>query len=197
MLQAFLLRIKSDMRKYLVVLTLGLIMPVLHAASPVAATDWKAKVNSAMPLLGHRNWILIVDSAYPLQVAPGIETVETGTDQLNVVRAVLQSIQGSIHVRPDIFMDAELPYVPESEVKGVTAYQSQIGDLLHGQNVETLPHDRIIGTIDQAGKTFRVLVLKTTMTILYSSVFIRLDCKYWSADAEKNLRAKMSAGPAK
>jgi len=36
-----------------------------------------------------------------------------------------------------------------------------------------------------------VLVLKTTMTIPYSSVFIRLDCKYWSADAEKRLRARM------
>ena len=185
------------MRKYIVVLALLLITPALHAASPVAAADWKAKVNSAIPLLGHRNWILIVDSAYPLQVAPGIETVDTKTDQLDVVRTVLQSIQGSIHVRPDIFMDAELPYVPENEVKGVSAYRTQIGELLHGQNVETIPHDRIIQNIDQAGKTFRVLVLKTTMTIPYSSVFIRLNCKYWSADEEKDLRAKMAAGPAK
>jgi hypothetical protein len=30
------------------------------------------------------------------------------------------------------------------------------------------------------------------MAIPYTSVFIRLDCKYWSADAEKRLRAKMS-----
>jgi hypothetical protein len=190
------------MRKYSVFLILWcLIAPVVHAATPVGAPtsaehfigDWKAKVDTAMPLLGHRNWILIVDSAYPLQVAPGIETIETGADQIEVVRAVLQAIQGTIHVRPDIFMDAELPFVPESEVKGVSAYRTQIGELMHGQNVETLPHDRIIGNIDQAGKTFRVLVLKTTMTIPYSSVFIRLDCKYWSAEAEKNLRAKMAA----
>ena len=185
------------MHKYFMVLSLCLIVPVLHAASPVAVTDWKAKVTSAMPLLGHRNWILIVDSAYPLQVSPGIETVETGADQIDVVRAVLQSIQGSIHVRPDIIMDAELPYVPENEVKGVSAYRTQIGDLLHGQNIESLPHDKIIGEIDQAGKTFRVLILKTTMTIPYSSVFIRLNCKYWSTDAEKDLREKMAAGPAK
>jgi hypothetical protein len=31
------------------------------------------------------------------------------------------------------------------------------------------------------------------MTIPYSSVFIRLDCKYWGADAEKRMREKMSA----
>jgi hypothetical protein len=28
---------------------------------------------------------------------------------------------------------------------------------------------------------------------LYTSVFIHLDCKYWSADAEKRMRAKISA----
>src|SRR3954467_8351606 len=129
------------MRKFLFVLALLLITPLSRAATPAAASDWKAKVNTAIPLLGHRNWILIVDSAYPLQVSPGVETIETGADQIDVVRTVLQSIQGSIHVRPDIFMDAELPYVPESEVKGVSAYRTQIGGLLHGQNVESLPHD--------------------------------------------------------
>jgi hypothetical protein len=185
------------MRKFSFVLALLLIAPLSRAANPSAPSDWKAKVNSAIPVLGHRNWILVVDSAYPLQVAPGIETIETGADQLDVVRTVLQSIQGSIHVRPEIFMDAELPYVADSEVKGASAYRTQIGELLHGQHVESLPHDRVIQNIDQAGKTFRVLVLKTTMTIPYSSVFIRLDCKYWSAEQEKDLRAKMAAGPPK
>jgi len=185
------------MRKFLVVLTLLIAASCSYGANPVAPGDWKAKVNDVIPLFGHRNWILVVDSAYPLQVAPGIETIETGADQLEVVRTVLQSIQGSIHVRSDIFMDAELPYVSDTEVKGASAYRQQIGDLLHGQHVESLPHDRIIGNIDQAGKTFHILVLKTTMTIPYSSVFIRLNCKYWSADQEKDLRAKMAAGPAK
>jgi hypothetical protein len=29
------------------------------------------------------------------------------------------------------------------------------------------------------------------MTVPYSSVFIRLDCKYWSADAEERMRSRM------
>jgi hypothetical protein len=37
-----------------------------------------------------------------------------------------------------------------------------------------------------------VLVLKTRLTIPYTSVFIRLECGYWSADAEKRLRAAMA-----
>ena len=44
-------------------------------------------------------------------------------------------------------------------------------------------------------KNFNILVLKTNMTIPYASVFIRLDCKYWSADAETRMRAKMAAVP--
>jgi len=35
------------------------------------------------------------------------------------------------------------------------------------------------------------------MTIPYTSVFIRLDCKYWSADQEKNLRLRMGAAQQK
>jgi hypothetical protein len=31
------------------------------------------------------------------------------------------------------------------------------------------------------------------MAVPYTSVFIRLDCKYWSGDAEKRLREKMAA----
>jgi hypothetical protein len=43
-------------------------------------------------------------------------------------------------------------------------------------------------------REFHVLVLKTRMTIPYTSVFIRLDCRYWSGDAEQRLRARMGSG---
>ncbi|MGB8096790.1 MAG: hypothetical protein WCF17_06520, partial [Terracidiphilus sp.] len=146
----------------------------------------------ALPLLGHRNWILIVDSAYPSQVSPGVETIETGADQLEVTRFVLDAIDHSIHVRPDVLMDAELPFIPELDAPGVTAYRAAIGKLLAGIPVESLPHEQLIRRVDEAGQTMHVLVLKTTMTVPYSSVFVRLNCKYWSDDAEKRLRRRMS-----
>ena len=173
----------------LITLVLGSLTVPSIAQTP--KSDWKAEVTEAMPLLGHRNWILIVDSAYPLQTSQGIETIETNADQADVVRYVLGSIGNSVHVRPVITMDAELPFVPDEDAPGASAYRAQIGKLLHGYTVESLPHDRVIANIDEAGKLFHVLVLKTTMTIPYTSVFIRLDCKYWSADAEKRLRATM------
>jgi hypothetical protein len=175
---------------------------ILAAASlPCAAQNptpnpWREKVAEAMPLLGHRNWILIVDSAYPLQSVPGIETIETDAGYLEVARHVLGVIDRSAHVRPVILMDAELPFVSEQDAPGVSAFRAETNDLLRAYPVESLPHDRLIANIEEAGKHFNILVLKTNLTVPYTSVFIRLDCKYWGADAENRLRAKMAAAGA-
>jgi hypothetical protein len=167
--------------------------PALVAQTAAPVLTWREKVAEAMPLLGHRNWILIVDSAYPLQAAPGIETIETDASQLEVVHHVLGVIDRSIHVRPVITMDAELPFVPEDDAPGVSKYRTEIKDALQNYPVDSLPHERVLANIEEASKHFNILVLKTNMAVPYTSVFIRLDCKYWSADAEKRLRAKMAA----
>src|SRR3984893_18055244 len=141
--------------------SLVVILLVVSVSGHAATPDWNERLAEAMPLLGHRNWILIVDSAYPLQTSPGVETIETNATQLEVVRTVLQSISASIQVRPVVYMDAELPFVPDVDAPGASAYRSEIGQLLHGYKIESLPHERIISNIDEAGKTFHVLVLKT------------------------------------
>lgn len=186
------------MRKVFLALGILLCAAAVSAAPPPetnAATNWKADVVSEMPLLGHRNWILIVDSAYPLQVSPGIQTVETGEPMLAVAHFVLGAIDQSVHVRPDIFMDAELPFISDQDAPDASAYRRSIGDLLRGFQVVSEPHEKLLSEVAQAGNTFHVLVLKTDATIPYSSIFIRLNCKYWSDDAEQRLRARMAAAP--
>ncbi len=71
-----------------------------------------------MPLLGHRNWIMIVDSAYPLQSSAGVETLETNADQLEVLRKVLGAIDNSIQVRPIVFMDTSFRTSPRKTLPG-------------------------------------------------------------------------------
>lgn len=168
----------------------------LAQTNPAAATgshqDWRARLNQQLQLMGHRNWIAVVDSAYPLQTSSGIETLETNDDQLEVVKTLLGAIAKAKHVRPVIFTDAELKAVPESDAKGVTAYREALSSLLAKDEPQSLPHEEIISKLDEAGKTFHILVLKTTLTIPYTSVFVRLDCGYWSADAEKRLREAMA-----
>src|SRR5580692_10389341 len=137
------------MRKVFLLLVTLTAVTVLSAQSD-PPPNWKSKVNQAMPLLGHRNWILIVDSAYPLQSSPGVETIETGDGQLEVVQYVLETMNASIHVRPLIYMDSELAFVPDEDAPGASNYRRQVNDLLHNYPVATQPHDAIISSIDQA-----------------------------------------------
>lgn len=167
--------------------------PILHAVPPDPPADWHVAVRNEMPLLGHRNWILVVDSAYPLQSAPGIETIETGDGMTDVLHYVLGVVNRSEHVRPDILLDAELPYVPEDDAPGVSHYRAEIKDLLSPYPVISLPHEKIIDTVAHDSQTFHVLVLKTRLAIPYTSVFIHLNCRYWSDEAESRLRDKMQS----
>ncbi|MCU0782363.1 MAG: hypothetical protein MUF04_14880, partial [Akkermansiaceae bacterium] len=50
----------------------------IRSSVPLLAQPWEALLASELPRLGHRNFIVIADSAYPLQSAPGIRTVATG-----------------------------------------------------------------------------------------------------------------------
>src|SRR5215831_5064758 len=159
-----------------------------HAQSP----DWQSHLREELPLLGHRNWIAIVDSAYPLQTSTGIETIETNSNHLDVIKEVFDQLSKVKHIRPVIFTDAELKAVPETDAPGVTAYRESLARLLATAEPQSLPHEEIIAKLDEAGKTFHILILKTNLTIPYTSVFIRLDCGYWTADQEKRLRARMA-----
>jgi hypothetical protein len=158
-----------------------------------AQSDWRKKVTDEMPLLGHRNWIVIVDSAYPLQSSPGVETIETGEDQLAVVDYVLGVLKTSPHVRPLVHTDRELGFVPEAEAPGVTQYRQELKARFSGVSADEGPHRVLIDRLGETGKSFHVLVLKSRMTIPYTSVFLQLDCKYWSDASEAKMRAAIKA----
>ena len=64
---------------------------VFTCVGPCQAQIWLKTLIKELPRFGHRNWIVIADSAYPAQTAPGIETIVTDEHQLAVVKAVLES----------------------------------------------------------------------------------------------------------
>lgn len=157
-------------------------------------TDWETQLAALLPLFGHRNWIVVADSAYPAQSRPGIETIVSGADQLHVVRHVLNEIASSIHVRANVYADKELAFVSESDAPGIADYRRDLAAALHGAHVAYLPHEQVIAKLDQAAQVFRVLIIKTDMTIPYTTVFFELDCGYWNAEAEERLRDAIEAG---
>ncbi len=160
----------------------------------IAAEAWKTKLRSELPLLGHRNWIVVADSAYPLQTAPGIETIYVDAEQLDVVKGVLAELAKAKHVKPAIYTDSELKFVPEDKVAGIAAYRDGLSKVLAGQPARVLPHEEIIAKLDEAGRTFKVLLIKTKLTKPYTSVFFQLECGYWNEESERELRHTMSLG---
>jgi hypothetical protein len=175
------------MSKKLILLTL-----IMTSLPPLHAGAWQQNLHRELPLLGHRNWIVIADSAYPWQTAPGVQTVDTGKGQIEVTRVVLDALSKTKHVRPVIMTDSELPYVSEKNAPGITTYRSALAELLRNRTIQSLPHEQIIKKLDEAGKTFHVLLLKTNHTQPYTSVFLQLECGYWSPEAEKELRSAMT-----
>jgi D-ribose pyranose/furanose isomerase RbsD len=169
---------------------------VTNSITPAAA-DWKAQLSDLLPLFGHRNWIVVADSAYPAQSRPGIETIASGEDQLHVVRQVLDAINSAAHIRANVYADKELAFVPETDAPGVEGYRRDLKAALQGAHVAYIPHEQIIQKLDQSAQVFRVLIIKTKMTIPYTSVFFELDCGYWNAGAEQRLREAIAASGTK
>jgi L-fucose mutarotase/ribose pyranase (RbsD/FucU family) len=158
-----------------------------------AEIDWLSLLQDRIPQYGHRNWVVIADSAYPAQSREGIETVVANASQVQVLRRVLEVLKTSKHVTPIFYTDNELGYLDENDAPGIGTYRSDLEQLLGGQKTTSLPHLQIINKLDQVSQTFRVLIIKTNMTLPYTSVFLELDCAYWGADAEKRLQAKIKA----
>ena len=169
------------------------VLALFGTLAAVARDDWQEKLREKLPLLGHRNWIVVADSAYPLQTAPGIETIAIDADQLEVTRAVLAALARTSHVKPTVYTDLELSYVAEKNAPGIGAYRDALAALLARQPVQVLPHEQIIGKLDEAGKKFHVLILKTPLTKPYTSVFFELECGYWNAASEQQLRDAIKA----
>ena len=155
------------------------------------SADWRQILRRKLPLLGHRNWIVIADAAYPQQTSPGIETIVAEEDLGSVLARTMKAIAKAPHVRPMVHLDAELAFLTEKSAPGIGDLRKAIDSALGDAPVLQEPHDAIIARLDEAGRNFNILLIKTTETIPYTSVFVELDCGYWDVKAETRLRAAM------
>ncbi len=133
---------------------------------------------------GHRNWLVVADAAYPAQRNAGIQTILSGESQQTVLESLFARLRRCRHVRPLFHLDHELEFVAEVDAPGVDRYRAWLNTALDGQNVCRTPHEEIIAKLDEAAQMFSILIVKTGMTIPYTSVFVELDCGYWDEASE-------------
>ncbi len=156
---------------------------------------WKEVLEEDLHLLGHRNWILVVDKAFPEQSSAGMKYLYVEQDLLPTLDYVLEALDKSTHVKPIIYQDKELSYIKEDQVNGIEAFRSAAAKTLDGRAVNTLLHDEVFQMLDESSSLFRVLVIKTNCILPYTSVFLQLDCSYWGPENEKTLREQMHEAP--
>jgi hypothetical protein len=157
--------------------------------------DWKAQFKEILSEFGHRNWVLVVDKAFPSQNSEGIITIHTGEDLFGVLSHTLKEVDQATHVKPIVYTDKELNFITSEMVSQIDEYRGRLDEMLRPYDPLVMLHDSVFVKIDKASKLFRVLVLKTEEVIAYSSVFIELDCKYWSGENENALREAMMNYP--
>ena len=150
--------------------------------------DWKTTLEEKLPLLGHRNWIVITDMAYPLQSNPGITTLMATESYQEVIAKVNEMIGKAPHVFAHIYQDSEQERLSEQLAPGWDKYKKQLQEALNPSDVTMIPHEKRIKKLDEAAKLYQVVIIKTDMTIPYTTTFFELDCNYWDADREAAIR---------
>lgn len=156
--------------------------------------SWSAKFREVLPLLGHRNWVLVVDKAFPMQSAAGMTIMDSGEALPEVLSSVLSDIASASHVKPVIYTDRELDALDESFCTGIEALRQQIYSAIESyaeDGYSSIMHEEVFAKLDAASKLFNVVVIKTEAVLPYTSVFIELDCGYWSAAQEATLRSRL------
>ncbi len=140
--------------------------------------NWKEYLENNIGLLGHRNWIVVTDMAYPLQSKAGIVTIDTRTDYEQVLTFVSDLLDKQPHVRSNVYQDLELKSLTNAQVAGIKKVKERTSELFN-QNIVFVEHEKLITKLDEVSQTFNVIILKTNLTIPFTSTFFELDCKYW------------------
>jgi hypothetical protein len=159
-------------------------------SAQTSAPAWKDELKTEIPLLGHRNWIVVTDMAYPLQTQTGIKTIYANDSYMDILDFVYKEIEKAPHIKAAVYQDKELLYLREKDVTGIDALREQMKTLFNDRQT-LLPHEELINRLDEVSRKFRVIILKSNLTIPYSSTFFELDCNYWDGEREYELQQAM------
>lgn len=181
----------TPMKRLLPFLLLTLLSACQNPQTQPTSERWDFQLLQMMPNLGHRNWIVITDMAYPWQSGSGITTLFADEPYPAVLNEVKQMIDNAPHVFAHVYRDKELSFLTDEDVKGITSLRTEM-DRICGDEVQSVPHEELIARLDEAGRLYNVIIIKTPLTMPYTTTFFQLDCAYWNGDQQKKLDQKMA-----
>ena len=172
-------------------LALGAAFLSLGCASIQKGPPWHAAVDRQAGPLGYRNWIVIAEASFPAQNRPGIRQVTASVEVPEALDYVLNALEQTENVRPHIYVPRELRSVENDFAPGIDELRKRLKDSLHGHETAELEQQSLLTLLEDANRSFDVLVIRTTTALPYSSVFLELKPGYWDVDSETRLREKI------
>lgn len=152
---------------------------------------WQAAVNRQSGQLGYRNWIVIAEASFPAHNRPGLRQVTAPVGVPEALDYVLNTLEQTQNVRPQIYLTRELRSVENDFAPGIDELRKRVKEALHGHEATELDQQSLLTLMEDANRSFDVLVIRTSTALPYSSVFIELQPGYWDVDSETRLRDRI------
>jgi hypothetical protein len=152
---------------------------------------WQAAVDRQAGQLGYRNWIVIAEASFPAHSRPGVRQVTAPVEVPEAVDYVLHALEQTENVRPRVYLTRELRSVENDFAPGIDELRKRIHASLHGHEPTELDQQSLLTLLEDANRSFDVLVIRTQSALPYSSVFLELQPGYWDAESESRLRDRI------
>lgn len=156
-----------------------------------SSQDWRDAVSRQTSQLGYRNWIVIAEASFPAHSRPGVRQVNASVDIPEVVDYVLQAMEQTENVRPQVYLTRELRSVENDFAPGIDEFRKRIHGSLHGHEATELDQQSLLTLLEDANRSFEVLIIRTPTALPYTSVFMELRPGYWDAESEARLRERI------
>jgi len=152
---------------------------------------WRDALVAQTSQLGYRNWVIVAEASFPAHSRPGVRQITANDEIPAVVDEVLKTLEQTEHVTPTVYVARELRAVENDYAPGIDEFRKQLRGALHARETTELEQQSLLTLIEDATKSFEVLVIRTNTALPYTSVFMELQPGYWNSDSESRLRDQM------
>lgn len=153
---------------------------------------WRTAVANQVGQLGYRNWIVVAEAAFPAFSRAGVRQVPADVEIPEALDYALASLEQTQHVHPRIYLPRELRSLENDYAPGIESHRKRLAGALRGRETTELDQQSLITLLEDANRSFDVLVIRTTTALPYTSVFMELEPGYWDSEAETRLRERIS-----
>jgi D-ribose pyranose/furanose isomerase RbsD len=184
-------RLLAPMRPWLRATLLFAPLALAGCGAPVREVGWREELAMRTAQLGYRNWIVIAEASFPAHSRPGLRQVSANEEIPVVVDEVLRALEQTEHVTPRIYVARELRALENDFAPGIDDFRKKLRSSIHAHETNELEQQSLITLIEDANKSFEVLVIRTSTALPYTSVFMELQPGYWNAESESHLRERL------